>query len=156
MILDPFAAFLGKIDSHRNSDVRALLTPLSKLAAKRQVAIVGINHLNKGDGDHAMYRGIGSIAFVACTGLVDGDGRRQRKGPAVVHQDQVQPANRRVGGLAHRIGPHVPGVILWEQDPIFTTANKALRAPTKTTSPGPSRGQRLAQRATGKRPGFRR
>ena len=50
----------------RTADVRGLLAPLSELAQRRQVAVVGVNHLNKSAaGGPAMYRTMGSLAFVA-------------------------------------------------------------------------------------------
>lgn len=51
VIIDPITAYLGKIDSHKNADVRALLAPLSDLAARHNTAIIGISHLNKSRAD---------------------------------------------------------------------------------------------------------
>ena len=66
VVIDPISAFCGATDSHRNSDVRGLLAPLAELAQRRQVAVVGVNHLNKNAaGGPAMYRTMGSLAFVA-------------------------------------------------------------------------------------------
>ena len=66
VVIDPISAFCGATDSHRNSDVRGLLAPLAELAQRRQVAVVGVNHLNKSAaGGPAMYRTMGSLAFVA-------------------------------------------------------------------------------------------
>lgn len=47
LIIDPISAYCGKTDTHRNSDVRSLLSPLTDLAADHRLAIVGINHLAK-------------------------------------------------------------------------------------------------------------
>ena len=65
IVVDPISAYLGGTDTHRNADVRALLTPLIKLAQRHDVAIVAVSHLNKGTGLHANYRVTGSIAFTA-------------------------------------------------------------------------------------------
>jgi hypothetical protein len=65
IVVDPISAYLGGTDTHRNADVRALLTPLIKLAQRHDVAIVAVSHLNKGTGLHANYRITGSIAFTA-------------------------------------------------------------------------------------------
>lgn len=142
VVLDPLAAYLGKIDSHRNSDVRALLTPLSRLAAKHQVAVVGVNHLAKGDGDKAMYRGIGSIAFVAAARsalLVSADPKQKDRRLLTKIKCNLQSED--VGGLAFRIGPHVPGVISWEQEPIRTTADETLRVTVRDDSRAPARAE---------------
>lgn len=64
VVIDPISAYCGKADTHNNSEVRALLAPLTDLAAESGVAVVAINHLTKGNGN-AVYRSTGSIAFVA-------------------------------------------------------------------------------------------
>ena len=65
IMIDPLTAYLGATDSHKTADVRALLAPVSDLAARYGVAIVTISHLNKGGGNEAMGRVTGSLAFVA-------------------------------------------------------------------------------------------
>jgi hypothetical protein len=65
VVIDPISAYLGKIDAHKNAEVRAVLGPVSDLAAETNVAIVGITHLNKSAGSTALLRVIDSIAFVA-------------------------------------------------------------------------------------------
>jgi hypothetical protein len=139
--LDPLAAFLGKIDSHRNADVRALLTPLKGLAAEYHVAVVGNNHLSKGDGDNAMYRGMGSIAFVAAA-----------RSSWLVTKDPKQPKDRRlfteikgnnrsenISGLAFHVGPDWKGISWEENSRVQITADEALR------STGDSRAPQLAE-----------
>ncbi|MEQ1904757.1 MAG: AAA family ATPase [Pirellulaceae bacterium] len=65
IIVDPLAAFLGdKIDSHSNTQVRAVLGPLCELCERYRVALLGITHLAKAEAK-AINRVIGSIAFVA-------------------------------------------------------------------------------------------
>jgi len=64
IVVDPISAYLGKTDSHKNSDVRGVLSPLADLAAETRVAILAVSHLRKGEGA-AIYRTMGSLAFVA-------------------------------------------------------------------------------------------
>lgn len=64
VVIDPISAYLSATDSHKNAEVRALLSPLADLAARHGVAIVGITHLNK-SGGKAIYRPIDSIGFIA-------------------------------------------------------------------------------------------
>jgi len=65
-VIDPISAFMGDIDSHKNSDVRRILAPLAKLAEEKGIAVVGISHLTKGSAQSkAIYRTMGSLAFVA-------------------------------------------------------------------------------------------
>lgn len=63
--IDPLTAYLGKINSHRSSEVRGILAPLAGLAEKYKVAIVAITHLNKNTALQAIYRTMGSLSFVA-------------------------------------------------------------------------------------------
>ena len=65
VIIDPISAYLGNVDSHRNAEVRAALTPLSALAAKHRVAVLAICHLSKNDSADPVTRVTGSMAFVA-------------------------------------------------------------------------------------------
>ena len=68
VIIDPITSYLGSgksCDSHKNSDVRAILSPLSKLAERKRVAIVLVSHLNKSESQSAINRVTGSGAFVA-------------------------------------------------------------------------------------------
>ena len=69
LIIDPLDAYLNGVDSHKNSDVRELLTPLTNFAAKEEIAIIGIKHLNKGKGS-PVYRVGGSIGFTAAARAV--------------------------------------------------------------------------------------
>jgi AAA domain len=71
VIVDPLMAFLeSRVNTHRDSDVRQALYPLSVLAAETGAALVVVRHLNKdekkGNGGAAnpLYRGGGSIAIV--------------------------------------------------------------------------------------------
>ncbi|HEY1307298.1 MAG TPA: AAA family ATPase [Vicinamibacterales bacterium] len=82
--IDPLSAYLGTAtDSYKDSEVRAILAPLARIAADRRVAVLGIMHLGKSGQRPALYRVLGSIAFTAAARLVlavaehpDKDGRR--------------------------------------------------------------------------------
>jgi len=65
LIIDPISAYLGKVDSHNNADVRAFLAPLADFAARHEIAILAVSHLSKSDTGDAMTRVSGSGAFVA-------------------------------------------------------------------------------------------
>jgi putative DNA primase/helicase len=68
VIIDPVSAYMGrpgKLDSYRSTDVRGTLSPLMVLAEETEVAIVGIDHLNKSGGNQALLRMLGSVAFAA-------------------------------------------------------------------------------------------
>jgi hypothetical protein len=70
IILDPINGFMGNGNSNKDTEVRSFLAPLAKLAAKHDLAIVGISHLCKKPDVPAAYRTLGSIAFVAAARAV--------------------------------------------------------------------------------------
>jgi len=70
IIIDPISAYLGKTDSHNNSEVRGVLAPLARMAADRNVAILCVSHLNKSGDNKAVYRITGSLAFGAASRMV--------------------------------------------------------------------------------------
>jgi hypothetical protein len=136
IIIDPITAYLGGTDSHKTADVRALLAPVSDLAARHGVAIVTISHLNKSGGNEAMVRVTGSGAFVAAA-----------RGAYLIQKD-ADDSSRRLflpiknnlgvddAGLAFRIveretngGIRAPA-IEWEDGHVTMSADEALAAAT--------------------------
>ncbi len=127
LVIDPISAYLDGTDSHRNADVRALLSPLSGLAERFNVAIVTVTHLNKGSGN-AIYRATGSLAFVAAARSVlavtkDQDEQSRRL---------VLPMKNNLGkdctGMAYKIETAESGapVVMWEPDPVDIDINEVL------------------------------
>jgi hypothetical protein len=138
--IDPISAYMGqpgKIDSHRNTDVRAILAPLAAMAERTQSAALLVTHLTKTGGTEALQRVTGSGAFVAAARagfMVEKD-----------ESDGAPPGRRLVlpiktnltgvrTGLAYRIGTRgVDGVgtqpvIEWESRMVEVTADQALAA----------------------------
>ena len=67
-VIDPIMAFLDdSILSASDQSVRRALAPLMYLADKHRCALLMHRHLNKQGGTRAVYRGLGSIAFVAAS-----------------------------------------------------------------------------------------
>ena len=54
VIIDPVSSYLGKIDSHKNAEVRGTLEPLGDMASRLRVAIVSVTHFSKGAGQSAL------------------------------------------------------------------------------------------------------
>ena len=86
VIFDPLNAYLGsrgKVDTFRNNDVRAVLSPIADLAAELKVAVLGLLHFNKKtDVTNVMLRISDSLAFVAAARAVYAiiaDDENQRK-----------------------------------------------------------------------------
>ena len=66
VVLDPMSAYMGKdLDAYRDTEVRAFLEPLGRLAEKHGVAIVAIAHLNKTSGRKAIMAILGSVGLAA-------------------------------------------------------------------------------------------
>ncbi len=141
VIIDSVTAYMGKIDSHKNTDVRAVLAPLGELAEERQVAIASVTHFTKGSGGastKAIDRIIGSVAFVAApriglTVISDPDDPDRRLFLHVKNNISRAPQ-----GLAFRIEQHVVAsdekgdilgsCIAWDGEPVEKTADEALCA----------------------------
>lgn len=135
IVIDPISAYLGGTDSHRNADVRGLLSPLAALAAQIGAAMVIVSHLNKSASSDALTRVTGSLAFVAASRaayLVVRDPQDPARRLFVPAKNNIGP-DRGVG-LAFRIEPvSLDGAITtsrieWEPDVVTMTANEALAA----------------------------
>ena len=64
VIIDPITAYLGKVDSHKNAEMRGVLGPLGEMAARLNVAVICNTHFSKSNGGNANQKIIGSVAFV--------------------------------------------------------------------------------------------
>lgn len=135
VVIDPVSAYLGGTDSHTNADVRGLLAPVADLAERFGVAVITVNHLNKGGAGPAIRRVNGSIAFVAAARaawivVADPDDKEKR----LFLPSKNNLAKDR-GGLAYRLEGHtLPGGIetcrvVWESDCVALTADQALAPP---------------------------
>ncbi len=84
IVIDVLMAFLpGKVDAHRDQDVRSVLSGLAAMAERTRCCVLLLRHLNKSAGGPAIYRGGGSIGIVgaARVGLlaaVDPDDENRR------------------------------------------------------------------------------
>lgn len=134
LVIDPISAYLGAVDSHRNAEVRALLAPLSAMAAGLGVAVLAVSHLNKSGSADALSRVTGSLAFVAAA-----------RAAWIVAKDPQDPARRLFVAAKNNLGPDGAGLsfcirpvtidgdigtsrIAWHAEPVTMTANEALAA----------------------------
>ena len=66
VLLDPLMSRLSsRLDSHKDADVRRGLEPLSRIADRTGVVVLGLIHMNKSAGGSALSRFMGSTAFPA-------------------------------------------------------------------------------------------
>jgi RecA-family ATPase len=133
IIIDSISAYLGGTDSHKNADIRALLSPLAEMAAKHDAAIIGVSHLNKCGGGEALLRVTGSLAFVAAARAAF----LVVKDPEDPKRRLFLPVKNNIGndstGLAFRIeSAELPGgistsCVSWEADPVTISADEAMQ-----------------------------
>jgi hypothetical protein len=65
VVVDVLNAYLsGRVNSHRDQDIRRALHPLALLADRTRATVVVLRHLNKTGGDNPLYRGGGSIGII--------------------------------------------------------------------------------------------
>jgi putative DNA primase/helicase len=148
--IDPISAYLGvgKIDSFRSTDVRAVLAPLVDLSIELKVAIVAIMHFNKKlDVTNVLLRISDSVAFGATARhvyAVINDAENKRK-LFVKGKNNLAPFEQRAlaftfeeceVGTDKRNGrainaPH----IVWHTEYVDVTAQEAMQAATEAKSP---------------------
>lgn len=84
VVVDVLMAFMpGKVDTHRDQDVRSVLSELSGMTERTGCCLLLLRHLNKATGGNPLYRGGGSIGIVGAARAAllaahdpDDDGRR--------------------------------------------------------------------------------
>ena len=82
-VIDPLNAVVAGVNSHRASDMREVLAPLTGVAERTGATILVVHHLNKGETANALYRATGSLDIVAAARSVwllaaDPDDRERR------------------------------------------------------------------------------
>lgn len=129
VIVDPVSAYLGgDTDSYVDAEVRAVLAPLAQLADRRQIAVVGVLHLNKGTAK-AIYRVLGSVGFVAAarSALVVTPDPANAEGPRRLFAPLKMNLAPRPLTLAFAIDG---SRIAWEAEPVLgVNVEDALRGP---------------------------
>ena len=69
VIIDPISAYLGDTNSHKDSEVRGLLSPIKDILEKHKVTLLAVAHLNKNQQQAVIHRTSGAVAFVAAARL---------------------------------------------------------------------------------------
>jgi hypothetical protein len=66
VVIDPAGAYIGRAgcDDHKDSELRALLEPMSEVAARRRVTFLLVKHINRNVTAKAVHRVTGSSGYV--------------------------------------------------------------------------------------------
>ena len=138
IVIDPISSYLGRVDSHKNADVRGVLEPIGEMAERLGVAVLSITHFSKagiGTTTKALHRFIGSIAFVGAPRMAfavieDPDDPTRR---LFLHAKNNLAAPPQ--GLAFRLEQTLIGDVdkrmfashvKWEAEPVDMTADAAM------------------------------
>jgi putative DNA primase/helicase len=137
--IDPVSSYLGKVDSHKNAELRSVLEPLGTMAEQTRAAVLSVTHFSKGGAGastNSLYRFIGSIAFVAAprAAFVVMQDPEERERRLFLHSKNnlAKPAQ----GLAFRLAQCLVGSdkdivashVVWDRQPVSVTADEALGA----------------------------
>jgi RecA-family ATPase len=141
-VIDPISSYMGKVDSHKNSESRGVIEPLSEMASRLRVAILSNTHFSKAGAankSRALHRFIGSIAFVgaprAAFAIIQDSADETRR--LMLHvKNNIAPKQQ---GLAYTLEEAVAGYtgdreavfatrIVWAAEPVETTADEAIAA----------------------------
>jgi hypothetical protein len=135
VIIDPVTSYMGsKIDSHRTTDVRAVLEPLSKFAEHHRVAVLLISHPQKAAATKALNAVTGSAAFVHAPRMsficiTDPDDKTRTLLLAGKNNIGLKAA-----GIGYRLESCFVGLnnniltsrVVWDSYPVRITADEAL------------------------------
>ena len=132
IVVDPLSAYLSGVDSYKNTDVRLMLAPLSKLAERHNIAIVGVEHPPKSSNGRAMNQVGGSIAFVAASRsayLVSKDPEDEERRLFLKIKNNLSNYS---GGISFTVESHklTNGIeiskVVWGDEPVKITADEVL------------------------------
>jgi len=112
VVLDPIQSYLGRIDMFRANETRPVLDRLTGLAENQGCSLVMQRHLTKAPQQKALYRGQGSIDFVAAARsalLVGSPSKEDPNLRAIVH---IKSSLAELGpAIGFRVDP--PGSFSW-------------------------------------------
>jgi putative DNA primase/helicase len=141
VIIDPVSSYMGRGDSHKNTEVRQVLEPVGEMATRMRVAVLTITHFSKSGNNSttkALHRFIGSIAFIgaARAGFAVMEDPEEKGRRLFLHaKNNLAPPPQ---GLAYRLEERVAvaakegaepiyaSVVIWDGEPVGQTADDVL------------------------------
>jgi putative DNA primase/helicase len=141
--IDAITSYMGKIDSHRTTDVRSVLEPIAAFAENHKVAVLGVTHPPKAAEGNALRAFTGSFAFVAAPRVAFYVTKEPETDRRV-----LLPVKNNIGMKALGLGYHIgtktitneitaPNV-LWSDEPVNVTADQAIAAANASIKDGGS------------------
>lgn len=132
VVIDPINEYTGRVNTHRNDELRArILRPLGRLAQRHNVAVLIVTHLNKNAVAPAQYRSGGSIAFAAAA-----------RSTLMVSEDPEVPGARllltgktnvgeKAASLRYNVAPSTgapdaTAKVFWDSNPVLISTEEAL------------------------------
>lgn len=107
IVIDPLMAYLSPgTNSHKDQDIRRVLSRLGDMAERTRIAVVLVRHLNKQPGVSAMYRGGGSIGIIGAA----------RSGLLVAADRENPKTDRVLASLKSNLGP-APAALRFRIEP---------------------------------------
>lgn len=104
--IDPPTAFVGKVDDHKNAELRGLLSPLCDWAQQYRVAIVFITHFNKStEKVAALQKVMGSVAWVNAVRAAHMFAKDPEDGTRRLFLPLKMNLCEEPNGLAYRVAP---------------------------------------------------
>lgn len=139
VIIDPILAYANGRNTDRASDVRGLLGPLTMAAEKHKAALLLILHMTKNAQNKALYRGQGSVDFVAISRSV-----------FVFAQDQTNPERRLMAHAKASVAGLQPTIEYFiDTDGGFRWGAKTTESADEAIGTGEPRKEREAQQLEG-------
>ena len=140
IVVDPIGSFLGgRVDSHRDSEVRSVLAPISKLAEKYGPAVLIVCHTRKSSAESADDMTLGSRGFVGLARSVWHVMRDRENKNVRLFLPGKNNLAAQSGGMSFSIGGDPP-CVMWDKTPVTMTADECIAA--QASKPGPDAGER--------------
>ena len=141
VVIDPISAYLGKIDSNKNTDVRATLAPLASLAEELNISVLCISHLNKAKNGDALSRVSGSIAFTALSRASFLVAKRNENPERKLMLPLKNNLSKETAGFAYtleetEIGQGISiSKVSWESEPVIADPDEILGMGSTSKNP---------------------
>jgi RecA-family ATPase len=133
VIIDPIAAFLdSSVQVAGDANVRRALRPLAQLAERRRCVILLIRHLTKRTQNESLYRGGGSIAFIAAcrlAWLVGRDPKMEERCVLAQAKNNYAPRQPSLAYTLPRDAPRIDwqGPSLWSANELVSRRTQPIR-----------------------------